>query len=159
MSSNSEASGSTPQEQQKKYRGVRCRKWGKWVSEIRVPGTKDRLWLGSYSSSEAAAVAHDVAYYCLRASPPSFSWDDFNFPNMLRSTIPSLQTDMSPELIQKAASDAGMAIDAQLALAKNQNSALHGQGTEIWEGVADRSWQGFESAGDALSISVEDYYF
>ncbi|KAK7843101.1 ethylene-responsive transcription factor erf020 [Quercus suber] len=59
MSCSSEENGASTS--QKKYKGVRQRKWGKWVSEIRVPGTQERLWLGSYSTAEAAAMARDVA--------------------------------------------------------------------------------------------------
>ncbi|KAK4752025.1 hypothetical protein SAY87_020823 [Trapa incisa] len=89
------------------YSGVRRRKWGKWVSEIRVPGTQERLWLGSYSTPEGAAVAHDIAVYCLRRPA---SLDRLNFPALLPA---GLRADMSLMSVQKAASDAGMAIDAQ----------------------------------------------
>ncbi|GMJ08907.1 hypothetical protein like AT1G71520 [Hibiscus trionum] len=91
---------------EKKYKGVRRRRWGKWVSEIRVSGTEERLWLGSYSTPEAAAVAHNIAFYCLRR--PS-SLTALNFPSMLP---PCVNSDMSPKSVQKAASDAGMAVDA-----------------------------------------------
>ncbi|KAG2319713.1 hypothetical protein Bca4012_054048 [Brassica carinata] len=75
-----------------KYKGVRKRKWGKWVSEIRLPNSRERIWLGSYDSPEKAARAFDAALFCLRGSGAKFNFPD-NPPaisggrNMSRSEI------------------------------------------------------------------------
>ncbi|KAJ0983782.1 hypothetical protein J5N97_002138 [Dioscorea zingiberensis] len=49
-----------------RFKGVRRRQWGKWVSEIRLPNSRERIWLGSYDTPEKAARAFDAASYCLR---------------------------------------------------------------------------------------------
>ncbi|XP_051151575.1 ethylene-responsive transcription factor ERF017-like [Andrographis paniculata] len=59
-----------------KYKGVRRRKWGKYVSEIRLPNCRDRIWLGSYDTAEKAARAFDAALFCLRGPTAKFNFPD-----------------------------------------------------------------------------------
>ncbi|KAK3220889.1 hypothetical protein Dsin_014859 [Dipteronia sinensis] len=145
---------------QKKYKGARRRKWGKWVSEIRVPATKEKLWLGTYSTPEAAAVAHDVAFYCLRRPE---SLDRLNFPMMV--PVGKLSNDMSPQSVQRVASDAGMAVDALMVVKKlpeNKKEAEESGGAhsgfepEVW-GDNDQSFGAWTRGEKELSISVDDY--
>lgn len=75
-SSSSTSSGNNDNKTEKKYKGVRLRKWGKWVSEIRLPNSRERIWLGSYDSAEKAAKAFDAALYCLRGRHANFNFLD-----------------------------------------------------------------------------------
>ncbi|KAF7147615.1 hypothetical protein RHSIM_Rhsim03G0226400 [Rhododendron simsii] len=59
-----------------RYKGVRLRKWGKWVAEVRQPNSRDRIWLGSYRTAEEAARAYDAAVFCLRGPSATLNFPD-----------------------------------------------------------------------------------
>ncbi|XP_057973540.1 ethylene-responsive transcription factor ERF014 [Malania oleifera] len=93
------SSSSSSSCRKKKYKGVRMRSWGSWVSEIRAPNQKTRIWLGSYSTPEAAARAYDAALLCLKGTSANL-----NFPVSSSMHIPD--TVMSPKSIQRVAAAA-----------------------------------------------------
>ncbi|KAG0590265.1 hypothetical protein M758_1G084100 [Ceratodon purpureus] len=86
-----------------KYKGVRMRQWGKWVSEIREPNKRSRIWLGSFPTAEMAAKAYDAAVVCLRGSNASL-----NFPNSPPQALPQCN---SPKDVQVAAAAAAAAAE------------------------------------------------
>ncbi|CAK9315283.1 unnamed protein product [Citrullus colocynthis] len=89
----------------KQFKGIRMRKWGKWVAEIREPNKRSRIWLGSYSSPVAAARAYDAAVFHLRGPTARLNFPDF-FTTVDRS-FP-----LSAAAVRKIAAEVGAHVDA-----------------------------------------------
>ncbi|KAJ8475513.1 hypothetical protein OPV22_019240 [Ensete ventricosum] len=104
------AAGSVGGGRDRPFRGVRMRKWGKWVAEIREPNKRSRIWLGSYSTAIAAARAYDTAVFYLRGRSARL-----NFPDEILAEDPETEgfgSVMSADSIRKKATEVGARVDA-----------------------------------------------
>ncbi|XP_062195944.1 dehydration-responsive element-binding protein 1J-like [Phragmites australis] len=79
------------------FRGVRRRgRAGRWVCEVRVPGSRgDRLWVGTFDTAVAAARAHDAAMLALCGESASLNFADsawlLDVPRAVSGSLPDVQ--------------------------------------------------------------------
>ncbi|KAK4792271.1 hypothetical protein SAY86_022706 [Trapa natans] len=162
--SSSSSSSSSPPSNIRKYKGVRKRKWGRWVSEIRLPNSRERIWLGSYESAEKAARAFDAALFCLRGSNAKF-----NFPSTPSEISAGTGHNLTHQEIQAVAAryangreSSGMEeAEGRPAASYHEASSLQGSGGggEQEGGVGNMDWSFLGALNERDIGGISDFGF
>jgi len=127
------------------------------VSEIRMPNSTGRIWLGSYDTPEKAARAYDFAMYYLRGSKAKLNFPEFP------PVVPS-NSSLSPQQIQAAAKFAAEEFrlpseDGAACSSSDLETICNIDGQQITEEQSPAFWDSLslEALDNCDSLILEDF--